>query len=734
MNRRQLFRSGAALAACRILGRPKRALALPTPPLPPFTPARPQRITQLGRVRIDDYAWLKPANWKAVWRDPAQLPSEIREHLVDENRYADAVLADGAPVREAIFAEIQARTPVEQTDPPQPDGPFVYLQQYAAGAEHPRYLRQARNGGPEELLFDAEAAAISAAQMGRPYLAIAGVSHSPDHRLFAWAQDDVGSENFTIYIKDLTTGQVLPDPIRQAYGDFVFSPDSQWLFWTWRSSNSRPTKIFRRPARGGADVLVYEETDPGYLMQISRTASNAYVVIRVWNADTSEVRLISAAAPTAPPRLVEPRQPGLLYSLEHWNDRFVVLTNADGAVDFKLMWADEADPSRRTWRPWIDHRPGQFITGMRAFKDHFVRTERTNAQPRVIVAARASLAETDVAFDEAAYAVALNAGDEYDTVLLRLIYQSPRLPRQWIEVDMSNNRRRLQQAETVNGGFDPSRYVVERLFARTGDGADVPITVLRARTTRLDGAAPLMLYGYGAYGFAVEAEFSAANIALVDRGWIYAIAHVRGGSEKGWSWYLAARKFHKKRSFTDFIACADHLADHDYTRRGRIVPYGLSAGGLLVGAVLNMRPDLWAAAIGQVPFVDVLNTMSDASHPLVPLTRPDWGDPLADPRAYDYIASYSPYDNVAARSYPPVLATGGVADDRVGFWEPAKWIAKLRALSTSRAPMLLKIDMNAGHHGEAGRLSAAAQQAALFGFAVQMMRGASPLGAGDGPV
>lgn len=439
MTRRELFGSVAALAACRTLAGPTRAMALTPLPAPPVTPSRPQRIVQLGRVRIDDYAWLKPANWKAVWRDPTRLPHDIRAHLDDENRYADAVLAEGAPLRKALLAEIQAKTPAEQTDAPQPDGPFAYLERYAPGAQHPLYLRRRRDGGQEEVLLDAEAAALKAAQMGRPYLAIAGVSHSPDHQLFAWAQDDIGSENFTIYVKDLATGAVLPGPVQQAYGDFVFSPDSQWLFWTWRSPDSRPTKVFRRPARGGGDVLVYEETDPGYLMQISRTASNAYVVIRIWNADTSEVRLVPAAAPTATPQLVEHRQPGVLYSLEHWNDRFVILTNADGAVDFKLMWADEADPSRRTWRSWIEHRPGCFITGMRAFKDHFVRTERSDAQPRVIIAARGSLVETEVAFDEAAYAVTLNAGDEYDTGSLRLIYQSPRLPRQWIEVDMSMN-------------------------------------------------------------------------------------------------------------------------------------------------------------------------------------------------------------------------------------------------------------------------------------------------------
>ena len=718
MNRRQLLASSVAFAAATSL-RGGAALASPSCPVLPATRKTPDRIVQLGRVRVDDYAWLKDPDWKAVWRDPERLHPDIRAHLEQENAYAEAMLAPSKALSETLFAEIKALTPPDQADPPQSDGPYVYFQRFDPGAQHPAYLRRPRAGGPEEVLLDLDAIARVNAHAGRGYLAVSTAAHSPDHRLFAWTEDNIGSENFTLQVKDLETGEVLPDPAQQAYGDFVFSADSQWLFWTWRSADSRPTRVFRRPARGGPDVLVYEETDPAFLMQLSRTASNAYVMIRVWNADTSEVRLIPAGAPTSTPRLVEPRRKGLLYSLEHWNDRFAVLTNADGAVDFQIMWADETDPSRRKWRTWIAPQQGRFIIAMRAFRDHFVRVERIDANPVVTVTDRRSLTDRPVRFDEAAYTVALNAGDEYDTSILRLIYQSPRTPRRWLDLDMASGARTVTRSDRIAGGYDPARYVVERLFARAEDGAEVPITVLRRRDTRPDGQAPLMLYAYGSYGFSVEPEFSAANLALVDRGWIYAIAHVRGGSEKGWSWFLAARREHKKTTFTDFIACAEHLGAQGYGAKGRMVPYGLSAGGLLVGAVLNMRPDLWAAAIGQVPFVDMLNTMSDASHPLVPLTRPDWGDPLADPAAYDYIASYSPYDNVEPKPYPPVLATGSVADDRVGYWEPAKWVAKLRERSTSGAPMLLEVDMHAGHHGEPGRFETLQQQARLFAFAMQ---------------
>jgi oligopeptidase B len=717
MNRRTLLAGVAGVVAGAGPGWAQAAGC----PAPPATPRVPDRIVQLGRARVDDYAWLKPANWRAVWRDPAVLPPDIAAHLRAETAYAEAMLAPDAALRRDLLADMTRRSPDAVDEPPQVDGAYAYFSRTAPGAQHPVFLRRAAGGGAAATLLDVEA--LARARGG--YVAVTATAHSPDHRLFAWAQDDVGSENFTLYVKDTVTGAVLPGPAQQAYGDFVFSADSQWLYWTWRSPDSRPSRIYRRPARGGADVLVYEERDPAFLMQLSRTASRAYVLIRVWNADTSEVRFIPSFDPTAAPRVIEPRTPGMLYSVEHWDGRFVVLTNADGAVDFKLMWAEAGAPGRAGWRPWVPYRPGRFITGIRAFEGHLVRTERADANLRVIIADRGSLAERAVPFDAPAYAVALDAGDAYAASTLRLIYQSPRTPRRWLDVDMASGRARVAAAERP-AAFDPARYRVERLFARSPDGATVPMTVLSRADAPRDGRAPLLLYGYGAYGFCVEAEFSPAALALVDRGWTWGIAHVRGGSEKGWGWYLAARKADKPRSFADFIACAEHLADQGYTRRGRVVAHGLSAGGLLVGASLNLRPDLFAGVIGQAPFVDVLNTMSDAQHPLVPLARPDWGDPLVDPAAYDAIAGYSPYDNVRPARYPAVLAATSVADDRVGFWEPAKWIARLRATTTGRAPMLLQVDAEGGHHGRAGRLEALAQTAGLYAFAIRAVEGGWP--------
>ncbi len=669
---------------------------------------------QLGRVRVDEYAWLKDPDWKEVWRNPATLNLAIKEHLQAENTYCREVLASTEPLQRQLFAEISARTPTDQTPPPTLDGAWLYWSSFPPGAQHPSwYRRRSDRSGREELLLDGGARA-----KGRASFNVVNAIHSPDQKLFAWAEDAYGSEKFNIFLKDLETGEILPHPAQDAFGPFVFSPDSQWIFWIWRDESSRPAKTFRRPARGGGDTLAYHETDPAFLMTVSCTAAKSYIMIRCWNAQSSEVQLISGSAPDESPRVFEPRTPGLLYSVEDWNGRFVVLTNADEATNFKLMWADKNDTSRRNWRDWIAYRPDRYILAMHSFRDHFVRTERVDANPRLIVSAASTLAEDAITFDEPAFSVSLSEEQEYASSTLRFAYQSPRQPMQWFAYDMVTGRRDIQKEQSAGPGFDRNRYVVERLFAKADDGALVPITVLRKRDIPLDGKAPLMMYGYGAYGYFIEPDFSAPNLSLVDRGWIYAIAHVRGGSADGWSWFLEARRLHKKRTFTDFISCAEFLVEKGYGRTGKIVIYGFSAGGLLIGAVNNMRPDLWAGVIGQAPFVDMLNTMSDPTHPLVPLTRPDWGDPLVDPKAYDYIASYSPYDNVRPQHYPPVLATTSVADDRVGYWEPAKWIAKLRACDTGRNPKLLQVEMEGGHGGAAGRLSGLRQTALLYAFAI----------------
>ncbi len=685
-------------------------------PVPPVAPKHQKRIEQLGHVRVDDYAWMKDDNWQTVLRDPQMVRADVKAHLQAENAYTAAMLASTEPLQASMFQEMKGRIKEDDSSVPTPDGQWDYYARYEMGAQHPIHARRPRGADAgEQILLDEDAEA-----QGKAFFQVGGSDHSPDHALYAFAVDEQGSEVYRIHVKDLATGEVLPQPAESSTGGFVWSPDSRWLFWIWRDDHGRPAKIFRRPARGGTadDVLVYEEPDDGFFLSLGVTTSDAFIVISSGDHETSEVLLIPAEEPTAAPRVVEPRSPGLRYDLEHWDGRFMIHTNADGAVDFKVMEASLSDPSRRTWTDWAPHRPGRYIVGVGAFKDWFVQLVRENASNSILLTERGSRAEHTIGFDEDAYALGLSGGYEFDTTTLRFVYESPTTPRQWYDYDMATRARTLRKTQEVPSGHDPAAYVTRRLYARAADGEEVPITVLARADTPIDGTAPLLLYGYGAYGIPMEPHFSIRNLSLVDRGWVWATAHVRGGSEKGWGWFLDGRGAKKTNSFTDFIACAEHLIAGGYGQAGRIVAYGGSAGGMLMGAIANMRPELWAGVIGAVPFVDVLNTMSDVSLPLTPPEWPEWGNPLEDEAAYQVIAAYSPYDNVTAKPYPAVLATGGLSDPRVTYWEPAKWVAKLREFTTGDAPILLKINMDAGHGGASGRFEFLKEIALDYAFAV----------------
>lgn len=696
------------------------------PPKPPVARKDPRRIEQLGRVRVDDYAWLKDDNWQALLRDPAKVRPAIKAHLDTENAYTAAMLAETEGLQAELFAEMKGRIREDDASLPSPDGPFEYFSRFEVGAQHPVLARRPTGGGAEAVLIDVDALA-----KGHDYFQVHDAEHSPDHRLYAYAEDDQGSEYHRIRIKDLATGELLPEPVDSSTGDFVWSPDSAYLFWVWRDENGRSAKVYRRPARGRVadDVLVYAEPDEGMFVHVGVTQSGGFITLSSGNHDCSATWLIPGGDPTAEPRLVEPRTVDVLYSVEHWpaedeqDGRLLVLTNADGAVDFKLMWADASSPGRTHWRPFVPHEPGRFIVGLEARRDYLVRLERINANNRLVITRRSDLSETVVGFEEEAYALGLEGGYEWERPLIRFVYQSPTTPRSWFDYDLSTGERTLRKTQEVPSGHDPSQYVARRLYATAPDGEEVPVTVLMRAGQALDGSAPLLLYGYGAYGLPTEPGFSIRTLSLVDRGFVYAIAHVRGGSEKGWGWFQAGRGANKTNTFTDFIACAETLIAAGYTHPGRIVAYGGSAGGMLMGAIANLRPDLWAGVIGAVPFVDVLNTMSDASLPLTPPEWPEWGNPLDDAEAYDRIASYSPYENVSAKPYPAVLATGGLSDPRVTYWEPAKWVAKLRACSTSGNPVLLRINMTAGHGGAAGRFDFLKEVAFDYAFAIKAAGG-----------
>ncbi|WIY68149.1 prolyl oligopeptidase family serine peptidase [Aquidulcibacter paucihalophilus] len=716
MNRRDLLATSAAVLAATALpaqARPSGASMSQGTPVPPVAKKIPVRIEQLGRVRTDDYQWMKDDNWQAVLRDPTLIKADVKEHLEAENAYREAMMASTLPLQAAMFEEMKGRIKEADSSVPSPDGPWEYYVEYRTGDQHPRYMRRPRGGaGEAQLLLDANALAA-----GKAYSEVSSAGQSPDHTLFAYSEDAQGSEVHQIFVKDLATGEVLPDPVGSAIGDFTFSPDSQWLFWTNRDDNGRPDKIFRRPARGGETTLVYQEDDDGMFIGVGRTADDAFILITVGNQETSEARVIPGATPTATPVVLQPRDVGRLYEADHWGDRWVIRTNADDSIDFKIVEAPTATPGKAHWTDLVPHTPGRYIEGVALVKNHIARQERADANTRIIIRDRAG-AEHEIAVDEPAYSLSLAGASEFDTTVMRYGYNSPSTPTSTYDYDLATRERTLRKVQEVPSGHNAADYVVERLNAPAPDGELVPVTVLRRRDTPVDGSAPVLLYGYGSYGSPIPASFSTNRLSLVDRGWIYAIAHVRGGSDKGWNWFLTARRMTKKNTFTDFIAAAEHLIARDYARAGQIVAEGRSAGGMLMGAINNMRPDLWAGVIGGVPFVDVINTMSDVSLPLTPPEWPEWGNPIEDPEAYDYMMSYSPYDQVGPMAYPAVLATGGLSDPRVTYWEPEKWVAKLRPATTSGKPILLKINMEAGHAGSSGRFDYLKEVAHDYAFAV----------------
>ncbi|BBE72093.1 S9 family peptidase [Oharaeibacter diazotrophicus] len=684
----------------------------------PRADKRPVTSEHHGVTLVDDYAWLRADNWQEVIRDPAVLPADIRAHLEAENAWCDAAMADTVDLQARLVAEMRGRIKEDDSSVPAPHGPYAYGSRYLEGAQYPRFVRSLRDGGPEEVLLDGDALAT-----GKAYFHLGGVSHSPDHRLLAWSLDDKGSEFHVVRVKDLDSGADLADEVPNTAGGVAWAADGKSFLYTWLNDNHRSEKVFRHvigtPAE--ADVLVYREPDPGFFTGVGKTQSGRFLVIESHDHETSEIRVVPAADPAAEPRLVAARESEVEYSIEDDGaDRFYILTNADGAEDFKIVAAPVEAPGRENWVDVVAHEPGRLILTMIVYRGRMVRLERKDGLPRIVIRELSSGAEHAIAFPEEAYSLGLVGGYEFDTTVTRFSYSSPTTPAQVYDYDMATRERFLRKTQEVPSGHEPSDYVTRRIFAPAADGAKVPVTILHHRDTAVDGSAPLLLYGYGAYGIAMPAGFSTKVLSLVDRGFVYAIAHVRGGTDKGHRWYKDGKREKKTNTFTDFVAAAEHLVAERYTARGRIVAQGGSAGGMLMGAVANMAPDLFAGILAVVPFVDVLNTMLDDTLPLTPPEWPEWGNPIESAEDFARIRSYSPYDNVAAEAYPPILAMAGLTDPRVTYWEPAKWVAKLRELSTGDALLLLRTNMDAGHGGASGRFDGLKEDALEYAFALKV--------------
>ncbi|WP_202845017.1 prolyl oligopeptidase family serine peptidase [Luteimonas saliphila] len=712
MNSRRGFLAGSASAIAALALRPWRALAGAARwPLPPQPPRIPTRVGRFGHARIDDYAWLRPKDWLAVLREPSSLDAPIRAAVEAENRYADAMLAPTQRLQDVLAARIAELEPLDQARLEVRAGDHFYSTRRAEGSEYAAHLRRPVSGGPEQVLLDPNLESA-----GGAYYALhwSEPVRSHDGRLFAWSEDRVGSGQYTIRVREIDSGRMVTE-VASAYGTFALSPDGRWLFWVGRDAVGRAASIHRRDLASGRDALLYEEPDAGFFLLMRTTASGRYVVMRSYNGAQSEVRLVSMDAPESAPVLVEARAPGLNYDVDDWNGRLLVLTDADGAVDFKLMQADIAAPGKAHWQPLVKHQAGRLITAIHPFRDALVREEWRDAHHRLVLMRRDG-GEREIAFDEPAYALRVPVAQAWDADALVFGYQSPRLPEAARRLSLGDGVVETSAHATV-AAYDPARYEVRRLSARAGDGAEVPITVLMRKGAALDGSAPLLLYAYGSYGASVEARFQPSSIALVDQGWVYAIAHVRGGAEKGTHWWRSVLTRRKRTTFTDFIACAEHLVAQDYTAPRRIVVRGMSAGGLLAGAVYAMRPGLWGGVIAEVPFVDPLNTMEHFdSHPLGVGAIPIWGDPRI-PEDHAAMQAWAPYEQLGPAAYPALLATGSVADERVGFYEPLKFAVKARALTTAARPIMVRIAMASGHAGDSGASAARAQEARLYAFA-----------------
>ena len=664
----------------------------------------------------DPHAWLRCADWPSVLRDPGTLEPAIHAHLERENGRTERALRPVAALRDELARELRARVPDEDADVPVPDGRYAYYRRFAAGGEYPVLCRVRAGTAREEVLLDGNREAARAA-----FFRIGGSRHAPDHATLAYAADRKGSEKYEVRLLALPDGTELPDRLEETQGDLVWSRDSRHLYYTVLDDRHRPWQV-RRHRLGdppGADAAVFTSPSPQVFLAVSRTESGRFVRIDCHeHADASETHLIDADRPESAPFRVWARREGVRYTVSDHGDRLLLLTNADGAEDFQVVevpvHGDRTDP-----RPVVPHRAGVYILDLQVFADWLVRLERVDGLPRIVVRSLRDGAEYTVdTGGEEAFSLQLVPGMEYGRPVVRYVYSSLTTPARTYDFDLRDRTAVLRKEQQVPGGHDAGQYVARRLTVPAADGAEVPVSLVHRRDLALDGRTPLLLYGYGAYGHATPASFVHTRFSLLDRGFVYAIAHVRGGTERGYGWYLDGKLAHKENSFSDFVAAGRALAAAGYTAPGRIIAHGGSAGGLLVGASLNRDPGLFGGVIAEVPFVDVLNTMLDATLPLTPPEWAEWGDPVRDPAARARIASYCPYANVAARRYPAVLATAGLTDPRVGYWEPAKWVARLREHTTSADPVLLWTNLEAGHGGAAGRFARLDEVALVYAFAL----------------
>jgi len=669
--------------------------------LPPIAAQQSQVLSLHGDDRVDPYFWLRHRD------DPNTIA-----YLNAENDYTEAMMAHTEALQTTLYDEILARIQETDLSVPYRQGDYYYYSRTETGKAYPIYCRKAGAlDAPEELLLDQNTLAE-----GYDFFDLGLLAVSPNHQILAYAVDTSGSERYTLLFLNLTTGQLYPETILETGYGFAWGNDNQTVFYTLVDEANRPFKLLRHQLGSAVsdDELVYHETDDSYYLSVGKTRSDAYILLDLHSKITSEVHYLDANQPEGKFQVIQPRSSGIEYQVEHHSDSFYIVTN-DEALNFKLMQTPVTAPTKDHWRLVIPHREAVLLEGVSAFAKHLVIYEREAGLPTVRVRQFVNGEEHYIDFPDPTYDVDEGSNPEFDTDTLRFNYASLVTPRSVFDYNLETQVRELKKETPVLGGYDRTQYASERLMATATDGSQVPISIVYKKGMAKDGKNPLLLTGYGSYGFSYPATFSSTRLSLLERGVVVAIAHIRGGSEMGRQWYEDGKFLNKKNTFTDFIACGEHLIAQGWTATEHLAILGGSAGGLLLGVVMNLRPDLCKAVVAHVPFVDVVTTILDDHLPLSIIEREEWGDPN-DRTFYDYMKSYSPYDNVEAKAYPNVLITAGLNDSRVAYWEPAKWTAKLRSLKTDDNRLLLKTNMGAGHGGASGRYDSLRETAFEYAF------------------
>ena len=673
---------------------------------PPIAKKQPQVLELHGDERVDNYFWLRE-------RDNPQVIA----YLEAENAYTSAIMQHTEALQSQLYDEMLSRIKETDLSVPYRKDDYYYYSRTEEGKAYPIHCRKKGSlDAEEEILLDQNELAE-----GYDFFSLGVLQVSPDHQVLAYSVDTSGAERYTLFFLDLTTFKLYPESISDTYYSFAWGNDNTTVFYTKIDSANRPFQLFRHALGTPAteDLLVYEEADEAYYLSVGKTRSQAYILMNLGSITTSEVHYLDANNPTENFQIIHLRTSGMEYGIEHHSDHFYIVTN-DEAINFKLMKTPVASPAKENWQTVIPHRDDVMLLDVSAFANHLVIYERKGGLATVRVQKLATGEEHPITFPEPTYTVSEGSNPEFNTTTLRFSYSSLITPQSVFDYDMETQQRELKKETEVLGGYDRTQYKSEWLMATAKDGTQIPISIVYKQGIKKDGKNPLFLTGYGSYGYSYPASFSSTRLSLLDRGVVFAIAHIRGGTEMGRQWYEDGKFLYKKNTFTDFIVCAEYLIEQQWTSSYTIAISGGSAGGLLMGAVVNMRPDLFKVVVADVPFVDVVTTMLDTSLPLTVLEWEEWGNPN-DKVYYDYMKSYSPYDNVEAKDYPDILITTGLNDSRVQYWEPAKWTAKLRELKTDSNILLLKTNMGAGHGGASGRYESLKELAFEYAFVFECL-------------